>query len=44
MMVVTGGGDHREAEYRQLLSSAGFKLTNVFSTQSSVSVIEVLAA
>ncbi len=44
MMVVTGGGDHTETEYRQLFSSAGFKLTDIFSTQSSVSVIEGLAA
>ncbi|MFQ5917261.1 MAG: methyltransferase [Candidatus Binatia bacterium] len=44
MMVVTGGCDHTETEYRELFTSAGFKLTNIFSTQSSVSVIEGLAA
>jgi hypothetical protein len=44
MIVVTGGCDHTETEYRELFTSAGFKLTNIFSTQSFVSVIEGLAA
>ena len=38
-MVSTSGCDHTEAEYRDLLNSAGFELTTIFSTQSSVSVM-----
>ncbi|MBI2181478.1 MAG: methyltransferase [Deltaproteobacteria bacterium] len=40
MMVVTGGRDRTEKEYRELFASGGLKLTNIFSTPSSVSLIE----
>lgn len=41
MLVMTSGGRERtEAEYRELFKVAGFKLTQVFPTQSDVSVIE----
>jgi SAM-dependent methyltransferase len=40
MLVVTGGRQRTEAEYRTLLGSAGFRLTNVILTESGESVIE----
>jgi 16S rRNA G1207 methylase RsmC len=42
MLVMTGGCERTEAEYRALFTSAGFKLTNIVPTQPpfSFSVIE----
>jgi hypothetical protein len=40
MLVVPGGQERNEAEYRALLDKAGFRLTRVVPTGSSVSVIE----
>ena len=40
MLVLTGGLERTEAEYKTLLSAAGFKLTNIIPTQSPVSLIE----
>ena len=40
MMVWTGGKERTEAEYRSLLAAAGFELTRVVPTPSSLSVIE----
>ena len=37
---MTGGHDRPEAEYRKLLAVAGFKLTKIVNTQSSISAIE----
>jgi O-methyltransferase domain/Dimerisation domain len=40
MLVVTGGRQRTEAEYRTLLVSAGFRLMNVFPTETRESIIE----
>jgi hypothetical protein len=40
MLVMTGGRERSEAEYRVLLEAAGFRLTRVILTQSEMSVIE----
>lgn len=40
MLVLPGGRERTEAEYRQLFASAGFKLTRVVPTTTEVSVIE----
>ena len=40
MMVTTGGRERTEAEYRALLEAAGFRVTNVVPTQSTMSVLE----
>lgn len=42
MMVMTGGRERTEAEYRDLLARAGFRLTRVVPTESSMSVIEAV--
>ena len=42
MMVMTGGRERTEAEYRELLARAGFQLTRVIPTESSMSVIEAI--
>ena len=46
MLVMAGGGEHTEAEYRALFAAAGFTLTNVVPLQSpfSFSVIEGVRA
>jgi SAM-dependent methyltransferase len=44
MLVVTGGRQRTEAEYRTLLASASFRLTNVILTESGESVIEGVCA
>jgi O-methyltransferase domain/Dimerisation domain len=40
MMVMTGGKERTEAEFRQLLQSAGFKLLRVIPTELPTSIIE----
>jgi hypothetical protein len=40
MLVIPGGQERTEAEYRQLFASTGFKLTRVVPTTTEVSVIE----
>lgn len=40
MLTVTGGRERTEAEYRELLSKAGFELTAVVPTASPVSIVE----
>ena len=40
MLVWTGGQERTEAEYRALLAAAGFELTRVVPTRSSLSVVE----
>lgn len=42
MMVMTGGRERTEAEYGDLLARAGFRLTRVVPTESSMSVIEAV--
>jgi hypothetical protein len=40
MLVITGGLERTEAEYRTLLSAAGFRLTRVIPTRSPSSIVE----
>jgi hypothetical protein len=40
MLVIPGGMERTEGEYRELLAGAGFRLTRVVPTASEVSVIE----
>jgi hypothetical protein len=40
MMVLPGGMERTEEEYRQLLEAAGFRLTRIVPTRTWVSVIE----
>ena len=40
MLVITGGMERTEAEYRELFSATGFELVRVVPTASEVSVIE----
>jgi len=40
MLVMTGGRERTEAEYRQLYEAAGFRLTRVVPTESPFSAIE----
>jgi hypothetical protein len=40
MLVMTGGRERTEAEYRTLLEAAGLKLTRVIPTQTEMSIIE----
>jgi hypothetical protein len=40
MMVMTGGRERTEGEFRQLLATAGFRLTRIIPTRSLFSVIE----
>lgn len=42
MMVMTGGIERTEMEYRQLLGSSGFRLERVAATKSPFSLIEAV--
>jgi hypothetical protein len=44
MLVMTGGRERTEAEYRALLSSAGLRPTRVIPTKTELSVIEAVRA
>ncbi|MGB7921968.1 MAG: methyltransferase [Pyrinomonadaceae bacterium] len=44
MMVMVGGRERTEEEYRALFAAAGFKLTKLTPTQSPVSIIEGIPA
>ncbi len=44
MLVMTGGRERTETEYRTLLEAAGLKLTKVISTQTEMSIIEATKA
>jgi hypothetical protein len=44
MLVMTGGRERTEVEYRALLDSSGFRLTRIVPTTSPVSVIEGMPA
>ena len=44
MLVMPGGQERTEAEYRELLGRAGFRLTRVVPTKSAVSVVEAEVA
>jgi ubiquinone/menaquinone biosynthesis C-methylase UbiE len=40
MLAIHGGRERTKAEYQNLFAAAGFKLTNIFPTQSPLSIIE----
>jgi hypothetical protein len=42
MMLVTGGCERTEAEYRKIIEAAGFEVTKVVPSKSGTSVIEAL--
>src|SRR5262249_55516262 len=44
MMVMTGGRERTEAEFKSLLAASGFKLTRVIRTASPICVIEAVRA
>jgi O-methyltransferase domain/Dimerisation domain len=44
MLVQSGGQERTEAEYRNLLGKAGFRLTNVVPTNSAASIVEAVIA
>ncbi|MGQ0633492.1 MAG: methyltransferase [Planctomycetaceae bacterium] len=44
MLVIPGGLERTEAEYRQLFKAAGFRLNRIVATATEVSVIEGLVA
>ena len=44
MLVMAGGQERSELEYRQRLDSAGFALTRVVPTRSAVSIVEAILA
>ena len=44
LFLMTGGRELTETKYWELLAAAGFKLTKVIYTQSSIDVIEAVKA
>lgn len=40
MLVIAGGCERTEAEYRALFEASGFRLSNIFNTQSPMNIIE----
>src|SRR5262249_9421264 len=44
MLVMPGGKERSESEFRALFSSAGFELTRVVPTRSTLSIIEARVA
>jgi ubiquinone/menaquinone biosynthesis C-methylase UbiE len=44
MMVMTGGAERTETEYRDLLAKSGFRMERVAATRSPFSVIEAAPA
>lgn len=42
MMVMTGGIERAESEYRQLLDSSGFRLERIVATKSPFSIVEAV--
>jgi hypothetical protein len=44
MLATTPGQERTEHEYRMLLEKAGFKLSRVIPTNSSVSIVEAISA
>ena len=43
MLVMTGGRERRASEYAELLAEAGLRMTQVYLTQSPVSIVEAVA-
>ncbi len=44
MLVLTGGRERTEAEFRKLVSDAGFRLDRVVPTESPLSLLEATPA
>jgi ubiquinone/menaquinone biosynthesis C-methylase UbiE len=44
MLVMTGGRERTQAEFKDLLAESGFKLTKVTPTESPLSIIEAVSA
>src|SRR5262245_15577546 len=44
MMVMTGGRERTEAEFKSLLATSGFRLTRVIRTESPVCIVEAVRA
>ncbi len=44
MLVIPGGRERNEDEYRALFDMAGFRLTRVIPTRSAVSIVEAVPA
>jgi hypothetical protein len=44
MLAVTGGRERTKSEYEALLSSAGFRLEQIFATPSQYSIVEAVRA
>jgi len=44
MMLMTGGKERTEAEYRALLASAGLRVTRVVGTGTSMGILEARRA
>ena len=42
MLVMTGGRERTEAEYRALLAAGDFKLSRVIATRSEMSVLDAV--
>jgi hypothetical protein len=42
MLVLTGGKERAEGEFRELLTSSGFRLNRVLPTPAGISVIEAM--
>jgi len=42
MLVLPGGRERTEQEYRKLFADAGFKVTKILSTKSPLNVIEAV--
>lgn len=42
MMVITGGQERTESEFRVLLDSAGFKMTKIIATEAFDSIVEAI--
>ena len=42
MMVMTGGAERTESEYRELLGNSGFRVDRLVATKSPFSVIEAV--
>ena len=44
MLVIPGGLERTETEYRELFAASGFRLSRIVSTTTEISVIEGLPA
>jgi hypothetical protein len=42
MMLIVGGRERTEEQYRQLLSQAGLKLNRIISTAHEISIVEAV--